>query len=272
MSKELCRLCFVEKARPIDIFSAKGIELNIAETIRVHFADEVSRHMSICSLISPNLYSQRICISFQVSKDDHLPNTICRLCWITLKNFHEFYNAVNEAKSHFLMTFVKIEEPKFMEINWDTFGEDSDIPVVKHDSTTDCIAAVEDIIEESDAIDHGRNEGIDDDDDGDESDSKEEHKGEWGRKRVQEIAKDETITDVSSRKNEPKASDHSISNYLNMFCELCQQPFDKLTQVGPHYKNKHQCRSVTLKCCERQMKIADIRSHIQYHLNPDKFK
>lgn len=44
MSDETCRLCFEERARLIGIFGAEGLELNIAETIRVHFVDEVSKY------------------------------------------------------------------------------------------------------------------------------------------------------------------------------------------------------------------------------------
>lgn len=43
MWEKVCRLCFVEKAKPIGILNADGIEMNIAEAIRVHFSDEVSR-------------------------------------------------------------------------------------------------------------------------------------------------------------------------------------------------------------------------------------
>lgn len=42
MSVETCRLCFEKKRRPISIFTGKGIKLNIAETIRTHFRDEVN--------------------------------------------------------------------------------------------------------------------------------------------------------------------------------------------------------------------------------------
>lgn len=42
MTVETCRLCFEKKRRPISIFTGKGIKLNIAETIRLHFRDEVN--------------------------------------------------------------------------------------------------------------------------------------------------------------------------------------------------------------------------------------
>lgn len=42
MVKKICRLCFKKATKPIGIFSATGIKLNIAEILRIHFADEVN--------------------------------------------------------------------------------------------------------------------------------------------------------------------------------------------------------------------------------------
>lgn len=42
MVKKICRLCFKKATKPISIFGAKGINLNIAEILRIHFPDEVN--------------------------------------------------------------------------------------------------------------------------------------------------------------------------------------------------------------------------------------
>lgn len=41
MTKEDCRLCFKTTLKPIGIFTPKGIKLNVANTVRTHFPDEV---------------------------------------------------------------------------------------------------------------------------------------------------------------------------------------------------------------------------------------
>lgn len=48
MVQQVCRLCFKEDSQPIGIFSAEGIELKMAEVLRLHFPDEVnSKHAHI---------------------------------------------------------------------------------------------------------------------------------------------------------------------------------------------------------------------------------
>lgn len=42
MTENYCRLCFVEKSRSFGIFTTKGVKLNVANTIREHFPDEVN--------------------------------------------------------------------------------------------------------------------------------------------------------------------------------------------------------------------------------------
>lgn len=42
MVENTCRLCFEKKPTFIHIFAGKGINLKIAETIRMHFPDEVN--------------------------------------------------------------------------------------------------------------------------------------------------------------------------------------------------------------------------------------
>lgn len=42
MTEKSCRLCFEKKLKSIGIFTRKGVKLNIARTVRVHFPDEVN--------------------------------------------------------------------------------------------------------------------------------------------------------------------------------------------------------------------------------------
>lgn len=67
----------------------------------------------------------------QVSDDDILPKFVCCDCWAKLVKFHEFYNAVDEAKNLFLKDTVKDEEPNFIAINCDVIDFEDDIPSVK---------------------------------------------------------------------------------------------------------------------------------------------
>lgn len=56
---------------------------------------------------------------------------MCGECWPKLKQFHEFYNAVSEAKQIYVKNNVKEEVPHFIAINCDGIDFDDDIPSVK---------------------------------------------------------------------------------------------------------------------------------------------
>lgn len=44
---KICRECFKKEIGPIGIFSGKGIKLDIANLIHMHFLDEVSSHKDL---------------------------------------------------------------------------------------------------------------------------------------------------------------------------------------------------------------------------------
>lgn len=95
------------------------------------------------------------------------------------------------------------------------------------------------------------------------------------RKRAHAISKKRENICVSTlkSKSDPNDVDHLISNYMDMSCEICQHPFDTLSDASLHYRQTHSKSKVKVKCCRRQMGLPnEIRDHIQYHLDPDKFK
>lgn len=133
MVEKICRLCFGKHFRPFDIFGKKGLRLNVAQLIRTHFPDEVSckrtiRPTNVDSSIS---FSHVVSHCRQVTDDDILPKFLCNDCWPKLEQFHEFYNAVAEAKSVYLKNTVKEEVPHFVAINCDGIDFDDDRPSVK---------------------------------------------------------------------------------------------------------------------------------------------
>lgn len=85
-----------------------------------------------------------------------------------------------------------------------------------------------------------------------------------------EIGKSKFIAKGKTTTN--KRFDHLISKYMNMICEVCKHRFKTLTEAISHYRYEHNQQAVTVKCCQRQLSLRDIRYHIQFHLNPDVFK
>lgn len=66
-----------------------------------------------------------------------MPKFICNDCWPKLEKFHEFYDAVEEAKSIFLKNTTKEEVPNFIEINCDAIDFEEVIPSVKVEQEDD---------------------------------------------------------------------------------------------------------------------------------------
>lgn len=140
MVEEICRLCFKKNTRAehatIGIFSAKGLELNIAEILRKHFPDEVIP-LALCLMkflmSKPDIHI----ILLQVNEDDDiLPKFVCTDCWCKSNEFHDFYNAVTEAQQIFLVNLVKTEEPEIIEINCVPYPDDAfNDPLLKTEPT-----------------------------------------------------------------------------------------------------------------------------------------
>lgn len=284
MSRRLCRLCFLERTRPIGIFSAKGIELNIAEAIRLHFTDEVNKTIHLAAAfyaISGSISNKS---RFQVKENDHLPKMVCRDCWRKLDEFHDFYNTVNAAQNHFWLELVKNEEPIFLEINCDSVGYGVDIPSVKVEPLLD---TVDSEVQSSKDRAIGNNRAFPDSDDATFCDNVDDTsignvpikiekdastKIVVGHKSVLEAVQ---TSDAITKKFEKSSEefDHLISNYMDMFCEICDHPFGTLPEASSHYLGKHKQTFALLKCCQRRLKMpGEIRDHIQYHLDPDKFR
>lgn len=293
--QKTCRLCFKKAIEPIDIFSAKGINLNIAETLRTHFPDEVNK----------NFAARNKCLSFtgafhfQVNEnDDVLPKFICTECWDKSKYFNEFYNAVAEAKNIYLKGLVKTEQPPFAEVNCDAGSEfvvlpsakikgdidedesstghtdngfDSDKESLQNDDSVEC--GIDEQLNSIEAFKH---------DDNDKINCKENIRKETTPKNdlipggvlsAKDAAKlaikvyKRTCTD--SEKNVFKKS---IAVYYDMKCEACNFQFKSFNHANEHNRANHENSKVKMKCCPQPILPSDVREHILNHMNPDLFK
>lgn len=64
-------------------------------------------------------------------EDDDLPKFVCGDCWPKVEKFHEFYNAVDAAKSIYVKSTAKEEVPNFIEINCEGIELDDGVPLLK---------------------------------------------------------------------------------------------------------------------------------------------
>lgn len=263
MAEQNCRLCYEKKPKSIGIFTVKGVKLNMADTIRMHFPDEV------CWTIRAEHWILLNDIPFQVREVDHMPKLVCADCWTKVSDFHSFYEAVEEAKTIYFKSSVKEEAPVFIETDCDSIGFDDTTASVK----------VESSIEGSvDNFEHTEHDRLEDDDEFDSTASNNDGNSTNDKHLTKFDEKNDEIAvqviDISAKPSAPnkKKMEHLISEYMEMHCEICQHPFATLSGASYHYTSKHQRKAVTLKCCQRQIPLSNIREHILYHLRPELFK
>lgn len=244
-----------------------------------------------------------ISIRIQISENDIFPKFVCADCWTKLESFHEFYSAVDKAKSIFLKKCVKAENPSLVEINCDFIELDGEF----HSFRDELVDYVDPATPEGKAIktesqsnlekiecesrDHSKvgifaTDGIgnESDEDGfsvkdDETCVKHDSDGDRTMHGVPSAASVATeltkkIFEYSGNGNKTRKTtfDDLVSKYLNMNCELCNHPLATLPEARAHYRSIHDQRSVLINCCDRRLRASNIRDHLRYHMNPDLFK
>lgn len=206
---------------------------------------------------------------------------------------------MNEAKDEFLLKFVKTDEPNFTEIHCDFSDYDDDMPAMKlepeivvtevktqplEEDEKNFDLLVEMTQENMEPASPGINDDYGDKDFSDDEISSDSSDDDSGSEYdpvtdgpVQKPAKNkknnsETVNE-NPETNADAEFDHLISNFMDMFCEICKDPFETLLDVAKHYRKKHKKRAIFFKCCKRKLKLpGEVREHIQFHLNPDIFK
>lgn len=232
----------------------------------------------------------------QVSEDDFLPKFVCTKCWRRVARFDKFYKTVVEAK----IIYLSASDPKEVdqnsaEIDCGVAEYIDDTSFVKDEPQIDDDADLSEETEHntsamdvSPEIDDSENflDGVPNDDSTDDGGDSYlakldiEHIPQVDlttdtelvatKEAIEIVKKVEDTADVEVTEKLKKI-DELISDYMDMFCEVCEEPIGKLSEVRGHYLYKHQRRTITLKCCQQRIQITDIRDHIKYHLKPDAF-
>lgn len=253
------------------------------------------------------LNSDEFC--FQVSENDLLPKFLCLDCWIKLDYFHEFYNAVAEAKTNFFGNSVKIEEPTFIEVNCNAdvdFEAERIEPIIEPQPLIDNNRTFETYASPSDNDCNGNFAGNDDyfnDNDDDDVDGNSAEKmlnnkidsNENGKSTERTIKRESIVEQTldsnalaelaktilgiynatisrTDKRNANKKFMQMTPKYFDMICELCDYKFQSFHQAYTHYRQKHYTSTVNVKCCRQSIQSKDIRDHILHHLYPEIFK
>lgn len=194
---------------------------------------------------------------------------------------------------------MKEEVPNFTEIICDAVEYDEEFVPVKHELVDDgTVKEAEPVLPENQAQDSEDSVQGDAEHDSKPSDHfdldtntlddtcSESDEGKLNVNRKRKMSVNETLTapiaaelaeeisecTESKKKTRKKAFDELVSKYMNMNCELCNHPFETLPEARAHYRSTHGQRDVIINCCDRRLRVSNIRDHLRYHMDPDIFK
>lgn len=198
-------------------------------------------------------------VSFaQVRADDIFPNFICTKCWLKLADFHDFYNAVDEAKSVFLRTVQKEEIPDDadIDVNTDSLESENSSSLLRDENT---LLPTPDDLMDFDYVDVKPEP------------PRKPNETPYVSAASRVVVSHRYTVDESTSSKMDKAQ--LISDSLNMTCFCCGRQIRTLLDLTDHYQVEHsEERCLRVKCCDTILRLTDLLDHMEYHLHPDKFK
>ncbi|XP_037037055.1 transcription factor grauzone-like isoform X3 [Bradysia coprophila] len=257
-STQLCRLCL----------QASDDVLNIWET----FLDS-----TIAAILAKHFW-------FQVHEDDGLAESICEMCWIHTKEFHEFYRRVEQfqkcvSKSteenhsahdetiHIVHIKQELNVDKCEEVEMDALQIDTDCEDV---DTKPDLNGIEYEEVEMDSLQISSSEYEDDevetertmnDDDQCLSNANDDNR----------IVKANVKRAYPPKNPELEAQIHEL---FVMKCDICRHTveFKALSDARQHYRKVHKTRSYLICCDKKFYKRFAILDHIRWHTDSDPYK
>uniref|UniRef100_A0A034VVM0 Transcription factor grauzone n=1 Tax=Bactrocera dorsalis TaxID=27457 RepID=A0A034VVM0_BACDO len=273
----LCRLCLKDSDCCLEIFDVNGEQLEIAKILKRHFW-------------------------FQPVPNDTISTVICRICWLKVSDFHQFYLAIEQAQSSLSDTCVKLET----------------VTVTEQDFTQQSVQIKEECleflrinekVEESvnplyeAELEHSMNE----DSEEDEIKTKEiknesnavnitektprqkrkyvrrtQSKKRLGKSKLDEDEEDSEDDDDDDEQEKPKRQkvitstpqdDAMVKKHIPMGCELCTFVGEDFTAMAKHFRLQHPMIKPYIRCCNKKLnKRFKVVQHAYKHEDPDFFK
>ncbi|XP_037037052.1 transcription factor grauzone-like isoform X1 [Bradysia coprophila] len=256
-STQLCRLCL----------QASDDVLNIWET----FLDS-----TIAAILAKHFW-------FQVHEDDGLAESICEMCWIHTKEFHEFYRRVEQfqkcvSKSteenhsahdetiHIVHIKQELNVDKCEEVEMDALQIDTDCEDV---DTKPDLNGIEYEEVEMDSLQISSSEYEDDEGETERTVDDEDQSNNHRQKN------DEYESSRSSVKKSGRLSlseklelESHITELFNMNCEICSDvQFRTLLEARKHYRKVHETEGFLMCCNKKFHQRVDVVQHIRHHIN-----
>ncbi|XP_023158553.1 transcription factor grauzone-like isoform X2 [Ceratitis capitata] len=276
----ICRLCLKEADCCLEIFDVNGEQLGIAEILKRHFW-------------------------FQPLPSDTISTVICRICWLKVSDFHQFYLTVEQA--HSLLNGIDVKhETVTMVINTVDFVQES--IQIKEESLEFLHNAeqIEEVVnplyeaemdtsknEDSEnevKLDEVKEETIVTKPDSDNSKvtsakrkyvrKKTNAPKKVAKKEVEEDDKDSEEDDYEPEKprrvkviTSSPQDDEMVKKHIPMGCDLCTFVGEDYIDMSKHFRLQHPNIKPYIRCCNRKLnKRFKVVQHAYKHEDPEFFK
>lgn len=268
-----CHLCLIKSDNVLEIFGKEGTAKSIPDVLRQHFWFDVSNTASF-GLHYINIPSQ-------ISEN----SCICHDCWDKVCSFHDFYRLVQQKHQTLL--------PK---CDLDDATDKEDEPKRPEHQTVEHIKLEpeqgddEDRAGDYDCMDYEETERIMDDKvDTDESSIESEDssytadcKTKRGKSRIKpskpkKLATQRVTKTLQKSLEEGKALTELIAKYITAKCDKCPgaekaQTFITLEDANDHHLAIHN-QPGYLICCEKRLSSKQqLKQHLTWHQDQNKFK
>uniref|UniRef100_A0A0A1WN67 Transcription factor grauzone n=1 Tax=Zeugodacus cucurbitae TaxID=28588 RepID=A0A0A1WN67_ZEUCU len=275
----VCRLCLKYSDCCLEIFDVNGEQLEIADILKRHFW-------------------------FQPLPNDTISTVICRICWLKVSDFHQFYLTIEQAHSSLSDTYVK-HETVTVAIDQDFIEQSVQIK----EECLDYLRTNEKVEEEVNPLyeaelDQGMNEDSEEGEIRDEKIKEESNvvkkseektprqKRKYVRKKqckkkvskneIDEDDEDSEDDDDDDEQEKPKRQkvitstpqdDAMVKKHIPMGCELCTFVGEDFTAMAKHFRLQHPLIKPYIRCCNKKLnKRFKVVQHAYKHEDPEFFK
>lgn len=215
-----------------------------------------------------------------------MPKYVCPTCWSIIDAFHELYQKSKTAQETYMNASIKTEQESDNDIVPNDIDSDNDDGITIDEPEIDI--KLEQNFEETVTNTNKEDTRIDDSDNEDASFNIEDTTNDVTQ---QEQTPSIFQCDICKKKFKRKQSfighvkshatvENEEQNQREKLiaenfgkCDFCDVIPVTLHEARYHYKEKHNVNDGYIKCCKLKLKTkCSIRDHIEFHLNPERFK
>lgn len=190
---------------------------------------------------------------------------MCPECWLKVADFHDFYNAVDEAKKNYVEIDAKKEIPIVDDVvNYSVQVQCEDDDSLKSEPMDFDFVQVEmPSLGQVNIPTNATKQRI-------ESSAIEVR----AKEKVPILAYGQPMAGQPMTGQPMTGSGAQlISEFMNMTCFYCGIQINTVYEITEHHQDEHSDEyHLRVKCCDTKLELTELLEHMEYHRQPDKYK